>query len=66
MRGDGFRLGEGRFRVDIRKKFLTVRAVRHWNRLPRETECLPSLGAFKSRLDGAVSNLLYREVSLPI
>ena len=43
-----------------------MRAVRHWNRLPRETECLPSLGAFKARLDGAVSNLLYREVSLPI
>ena len=46
-----------RFRLDIRKKFFTVRVVRHWNRLPREAVNAPSQEAFKARLDGAVSNL---------
>jgi len=46
------------FILDIRKKFFTVRVVRHWNRLPREVMDAPSLEVFKARLDGALSNLL--------
>ena len=46
------------FRLYI-KKFFTVRVVRHWNRLPREVVDAPSLEAFKARLDGALSNLVY-------
>jgi len=57
-RGSGFRLKEGRFRLDIRKKFFTMRAVRHWNRLPREVVSAPSWETFKARLDGALSNLI--------
>ncbi|KFP19556.1 hypothetical protein Z169_00427, partial [Egretta garzetta] len=53
----GFKLKEGRFRLDIRKKFFTVRVVRHWNRLPREAVDAPSLEAFKARLDEALSSL---------
>ena len=54
---NGFKLEEGRFRLDIKKKFFIVRVVRQWNRLPREIVDSPSLEAFKARLDGAVRNL---------
>ena len=66
MRGNGFKLEKGRFRLDIRKKFSPVRVVRHWNRLPREAMDVPSLEAVKARLDGAVSNLVQWDASLPI
>jgi len=65
-RGNGFKLKEGRFRLNLRKKSFTMRVVRHWNRLPREVVDAPSLELFKARLDGALRNLVYWKVSLSL
>ena len=51
IKGNGFKLKEGRFKLDIRKKSFTVRVLRHWNRLPRDGVHAPSLETFKMRLD---------------
>ncbi|GAB0178210.1 hypothetical protein GRJ2_000286300 [Grus japonensis] len=56
-RGNGFKLKEGRFTLDVRKKLFTVRVV-NWNRLPREAVASPSLEVFKARLDGALGNVV--------
>ncbi|KAK4823169.1 hypothetical protein QYF61_027073 [Mycteria americana] len=58
-RGNGFKLKEGRIRLEIRKKFFIMRVVRQWNSLAREAVDAPSLEVFKARLDGALSNLLF-------
>jgi len=57
-RGNISKLREVRFRLDIRKKFFTMRVVKHWNRLPREAVDAPTLEVFKARLDGALSNVV--------
>jgi len=43
-----------------------MRVVRHRNRLPREVVAAPSLEVFQARLDGALSNLVWWKVSLPM
>lgn len=49
---------EGRFRLGIRKKVFTVRAVRCWHRLPRESVDALSLKVLNARLYGVLGNLL--------
>ena len=58
-RENGFKLRQGRFRLDIRRKFFTQRVVTHWSRLPKEAVDAPSLEAFKARLDVALGSLVW-------
>jgi len=56
--GNGFNLKEVRVRLDLRRKFVTMRVVKHWHRLPREVVDAPSLETFQVRLDWALSYLV--------
>ena len=58
IRGNVFKLRQGRFRLDIRRNFFTQRVVTHWNRLPKEVVDAPSLEAFRARLDVALGSLV--------
>jgi len=60
MRGNGLRLCQGRFRLDIGKSFFTERVVRCWTRLPRAVGESPSLEGFKKRVDMALQDMVYQ------
>lgn len=51
--------GEGRFRFYKRKKFFTMRLVRHWKKVSQRSSGCPVPG----RLDGALSNLVLQKVA---
>ena len=65
-RGNGFKLRQGEFRLDIRGKSFTQRVVTHWNRLPKEAVDAPSVEAFKARLDVALGSLVWWLATLHI
>ena len=56
-KGRGFKLKEGRYRLDVRGKFFADRVMRCWNRLPMEAVDALSPEVLKIRWDGALGNL---------
>jgi len=57
-RGNELKMHQGKFSLDISKRFFTQRVVDHWNRLPMEVVTAPTLSEFKDHLDDAFSYMV--------
>lgn len=60
MQGNGLKLHQWMFRLDIGKNFFTEGEVRHWNRLPREVVEPPPLEMLRRYVDLAFRDMIQR------
>lgn len=52
IRGNGFKIREGQFKLHTRKKCFTIRVAKHWSSLSKKVADVSSLGTPKARFDG--------------
>jgi len=57
-RGNGHKLKQRKFQLNMRKNFFTLRVTEPWNRLPRDVMDSPCLEIFKTQLDQVLCSLL--------
>ena len=57
-RGNGHKVKQRKFHLNVRKNFFPLRVMEHWNRLPREVVDSPSPEILKTFLDKVLCSLL--------
>jgi len=58
-RGNGHKVKQRKFQLDMRKNFFPLRMTEPWHRLPKEVVESPSLEIFKTHLDAVLCSLLW-------
>lgn len=65
VRTNVIKLYQGKFMLDMKRNFLTIRVVKHWNRLPREAMKPLWLEISKNKSDKLLSGMVWTGTILP-